>query len=607
MEMANDIEVLPDNGVKIDGEIFTLTAVPDPKSNLVAQQKKSILVDLTLDSLIEGLKRSAGLLFLAFNGVAGNGELRRDTNELQDKLAQRCADTQLALNRFSNWSSSVLESIRDVFTYLVDGQEDIAITLLQENSAVAAKMAAEAEALAQKFDKLADDTMTVSGKTQIAQAQSDEEKRKFEAQRTDLLAKTANAKSLSTSLAASRKKLEGLYNEAKSKADTAAERGFAVQMVGAILGPIAQGLGSIGGAFVAAKTGGLAAPSTPPAAPKADSTEETAAKNKLKEEEAKKATAEEELAAAKASVVKADSDKTSAIEAASKQETAATLAVEKAVAAPDDAALKAAAEKAKAAAETAKTAKETADKLLAEAKLKQEQKQKALDAIGSAIKSAQEAVETAAKNLQSVGAGLLDLAKSYEEEKRKYLDLMLKYESQEAEALANMAEYAVRMTAVTDAIGVQKTSSESLFQAIKAFNTVAQILRDAAKFWTQMKDACDDLATPKIQSRIEMFSKLPAERRAAEWKKEVFRTMAVTYMAKWQALHLICLEYSEAATSTRTEIKANIVLSPNYEESYKLVPDLAKKMSLDAQRASNAAVERTTAIEEIIKADKKAA
>lgn len=605
--MANDIEVLPDNGVKIDGEIFTLTAVPDPKSNLVAQQKKSILVDLTLDSLIEGLKRSAGLLFLAFNGVAGNGELRRDTNELQDKLAQRCADTQLALNRFSNWSSSVLESIRDVFTYLVDGQEDIAITLLQENSAVAAKMAAEAEALAQKFDKLADDTMTVSGKTQIAQAQSDEEKRKFEAQRTDLLAKTANAKSLSTSLAASRKKLEGLYNEAKSKADTAAERGFAVQMVGAILGPIAQGLGSIGGAFVAAKTGGLAAPSTPPAAPKADSTEETAAKNKLKEEEAKKATAEEELAAAKASVVKADSDKTSAIEAASKQETAATLAVEKAVAAPDDAALKAAAEKAKAAAETAKTAKETADKLLAEAKLKQEQKQKALDAIGSAIKSAQEAVETAAKNLQSVGAGLLDLAKSYEEEKRKYLDLMLKYESQEAEALANMAEYAVRMTAVTDAIGVQKTSSESLFQAIKAFNTVAQILRDAAKFWTQMKDACDDLATPKIQSRIEMFSKLPAERRAAEWKKEVFRTMAVTYMAKWQALHLICLEYSEAATSTRTEIKANIVLSPNYEESYKLVPDLAKKMSLDAQRASNAAVERTTAIEEIIKADKKAA
>jgi hypothetical protein len=78
-------------------------------------------------------------------------------------------------------------------------------------------------------------------------------------------------------------------------------------------------------------------------------------------------------------------------------------------------------------------------------------------------------------------------------------------------------------------------------------------------------------------------------------------------MAKWQALHLICLEYSEAATSTRTEIKANIVLSPNYEESYKLVPDLAKKMSLDAQRASNAAVERTTAIEEIIKADKKAA
>ncbi|MNU96752.1 hypothetical protein D3C71_867980 [compost metagenome] len=605
--MATDIEVLPDNGIKIDGETFTLTTEPDPKSNLVAQQKKRILVDLSLDSLIDGLKRSAGLLFLAFNGVAGNGELRRDTNALQDQLAQRCKETQLALNRFSNWSSEVLDTIKDVFTYLVDGQEDIAIQMLKENSSIAAKMASEAEELAKSFDKLADETMTVSGKTQVAQAQSETDKRKFEEQRNDLLAKTANAKSLSTSLAASRKKLEGLYNEAKSKADTAAERGFAVQMVGAILGPIAQGLGSIGGAFVAAKTGGLAAPTTPPAAPKADSTEETAAKNKLKEEETKKADAEKELATAKAAVDKADAAKTTAIETASKQETAATLATEKAVAAPDDAALKAAAAKAKADAESAKKAKEEADKLLADAKVKHEEKKSTLAAIGVSITRAQEAVETAAKNLQTVGAGLLDLAKSYEEEKRKYLDLMLKYEGQEAEALANMAEYAVRMTAVTDSVGVQKTSSESLLQAIKAFNTVAQILRDAAKFWTQMKDACDELATPKVQGRIEMFAKLPAERRAAEWKKEAFRTMAVTYMAKWQALHLICVEYSEAASGTRTVIQANIVLSPSPEESLKLVPDLAKKMSLDAQRASDAAVERTHAIEAVIKADQKAA
>ncbi|MEO7384619.1 MAG: hypothetical protein ABIU18_06770 [Novosphingobium sp.] len=600
--MAKDVVALADYSVKIDDETFVLTKIPDAKSNLVTAQKKAILVDLSLDALIDGLKRSAGLLFLAFNGVAGNGELRRDTNALQDKLAVRCSDTQLALNRFSKWSSEVLDTIKDVFTYLADGEEEIAIELLKESSSVAAKMATEANALATSFDALADETMNVSGKTQVAQAQSEEEKRKFEAQQNDLKAKTANAKSLSTSLAASRKKLEGLYNEAKSKADTAAERGFAVQMVGAILGPIAQGLGAVGGAFVAAKTGGMQPPSAPPAAPKADSTEEEAAKKKLEAEKDKKLAVEKEVTAAKAAVDKADDEKTEAIKAVAKKDTAATLAKEKADVAPGDADLKSAAEKAKTEAANAKTAKEAADKVLADAKVTYEQKQKTLAAIGESLKAAQAAFDTAAKNLQSVGAGLLDLAKSYEEEKRKYLDLMLQYERQEAEALANMAEYAVRMAAVTDYIGVQKTSSESLLQAIKAFNTVAQILRDAAKFWTQMKDACDDLATPKVKGRLEMFSKLPAEKRAQEWRKETFKSMAVTYMAKWQALHLVCVEYSEAASGTRKEIQANIVLSPSPEESLKLVPGLARKLSTDAQRASNAAVDRTKAIEKAINA-----
>lgn len=605
--MVDKIVVLADYSVKIEDETFVLTKVPDPKSKLVSEQKKLILVDLSLDALIDGLKRSASLLFLAFNGVAGNGELRRDTNALQDKLAVRCSDTQLALNRFSKWSAEVLDTIKDVFTYLTAGQEGIAIELLKESSDIAAKMAIEAENLAKNFDALADDTMNVSGKTQVAQAQSEEEKRKFEIQQTDLKAKTANAKSLSSSLAVSRKKLEGLYNEAKSKADSAAERGFAVQMVGAILGPIAQGLGAIGGAFVAAKSGGMMAPSAAPAAPKADSTEADAAKKTLKEAEDKNKAAEKEVTVAKAAVDNAAEEKTKAGQAVVAKETAATLAKEKADVKPSDADLKATADKAKVEADSAKTAKDAADKALTAATETYEQKKKTLAAIGESIKTAQTAFDTAAKNLQTVGAGLLDLAKSYEEEKRKYLDLMLKYEQQEAEALANMAEYAVRMSAVTDFIAVQKTSSESLLQAIKAFNTVAQILRDAAKFWTQMKDACDDLATPKIKGRLEMFSKLPAEVRAEEWRKETFKTMAVTYMAKWQALHIVCVEYSEAASGTRKEIQANIILSPSPEESFKLVPGLARQLSTDAQRASNAAVDRTKAIEEAIQAVPKAA
>jgi len=597
--MSENVVELADYSVNIDGETLHLTRIPDPESKLVEAQKRSILVDLNLADLSGGLKRSAGLLFLAFNGVAGKAELRRDINALQDKLAVLCGDTQLALNRFSKWSSEVLGTIKDVFTYLVDGDEAIAIEVLKDSSTVAAKMAGEANALATRFEALANETMNVSGRTQVAQGQSDEQKAKLEAEQNDLKAKDANARSLSNSLAQSRKKLEALYIEAKAKADQAADRGFAVQMVGAILGPIAQGLGSIGGAFVGSKTGGaLSGPATPPAPPKADSSEEAAAKKKLEEENAKRVIAEEEVKKASDAKVKAETDETKAIEAATAKETEATLAKEKADKKPDDAELKKAAEKADTEAAAAKTAKEAAEKALKDAKAELERKEKTLAAIGESIKSAQTALETASKNLQAVGAGLLDLAKSYEEEKRNYLQLMLDYEKQEFEALANMAEYAVRMSAVKDRIGVERTASESLLQAIKALNTVAQILRDAAKFWTQMKDACDDLANPAFQRRLELFSKQPPEKKAAEWKKDAFKTMGVTYMAKWQALHLVCLEYSQSATETRKEIQANIVLSPSPEESLKLVPGLAKDLSVTATRAKDVALDKVRALEQ---------
>ena len=597
--MADDVVTLADYRVTIDGETQYLTRIPDPKSKLVEVQKRNILVDLNLNDLSTGLKRTAGLLFLAFNGVAGKAELRRDINALQDKLAHLCGDTQLALNRFSGWSSEVLGTIKDVFGYLTEGDEAIAIEVLKDNSSVAAKMAKEANELATRFDTLADETMAVSGRTQIAEGQSEDQRRKLEAQQVDLKAKDANARSLSTSLAQSRKKLEVLYTEAKAKADEASNRGFAVQMVGAILGPIAQGLGSIGGAFVAAKTGGAL---TPPATPKVDSTEETEAKKKLEEEKAKKVTTEKDVATATAAKQKAEGDKTKTIETETAKQNVSKLAKEQADKKPDDTALKTASDAAKTEADKATAAKVEAEKALTAANEDLEAKKKNLAAIGEAIKGAQAALDTAAKNLQTVGAGLLDIAKSYEEEKRNYLKLMLDYEKQEFDALANMAEYAVRMSAVTDLIGVERTATESLLQAIKALNTVAQILRDAAKFWTQMKDACEGLADSTIQRRVELFSKQSAERRAAEWKKDTFKTMGVTYMAKWQALHLVCLEYSEATSATRKDIQANIVSSPTPEESLKLVSGLAKDLSLNATRDKEAALGKVKAIEAAQKA-----
>lgn len=598
--MTDNVVALADYSVKIDGDSYGLLQVPDKTSKLVEREKLLILDGINLTELNNGLKRCAGLLYLAFNGVAGHGELRRDINKLQDDLVVQTGNTTLALSKFSRSTADILDTVKDVFNYLTEGSEEVAIEFLKQTGGVAEGMAKEALELAKGYEKLADDTMATSGKTQIAQSQTDADRENIKKQRADLLAKNAKAKSLSENLATSLKKLEGLYAQAKEKADQASERGFAVQMVGAILGPLAQGLGAIGGAFVAAKTGGLAGgggTAVPPPAPQVDSAEQMAAKVEVEKKKKDEEAAKKDVTDAETAKATALTDKTTAAETTTKKDTAATLAKDEATKAPDDTKLKETAAKAQADAEKAKTNLAAADKALVEATKKLEEKKATLAAMGDAVKGAQRALETAAANLQATGAGLLDLAKSYEEEKRKYLDLILKYERQGIEALADMAEYAVRMSAVTDDESVKRTASESLLQAIKALNAVAQILRDAAKFWTSMKYACDALVAPKFLNTIQIFSKQSEAKRTAEWKKDGFKISGVTMMAKWQALNVILVESSQAIAETRKQVQANIVSSPSPEESLKLVPDLARQLSINAERAKASAETKLKALE----------
>jgi hypothetical protein len=123
------------------------------------------LNNLNLNELVSGLKRSGSLLFLAYNGVAGFGELRAATNDLQDKLAVLCRDSELALDRFGRQTVVILKKLEQNFKLLVEGKEGAALLILKQCADTATEMATEASGLATRFDKLADETMAVCGKT----------------------------------------------------------------------------------------------------------------------------------------------------------------------------------------------------------------------------------------------------------------------------------------------------------------------------------------------------------------------------------------------------------------------------------------------------------
>ena len=592
-----DVVPINEYSITINGEPFNLLQVPGEETKLVKSKKEDVLRNISLDKLISGLNRSGGLLFLAFNGVAGFGGLRAAINKLEDDLALLCRDTNLTMNRFKEKTGDILGNITKTFTFLTKGNEKIGLNFLAQCATTATGMAAEAEGLARRFDELATRTTAISGDTQIQESKTADERRQLEEDLKKLTAEKEKATALSESMKKLKEKMEGLYKEAKEKAEQASDRAFGLQIANAIMGPPAKGIGAFAGAFASVKAG------IPPSLPPAETTspEKTAAESKVTEakKEAEKAkteadTAKKALETANSAKTKADGellDKEATVIAAKRNLTTTEGELDKK---KDDAELKTKVTNAKAAVTEAETKRDAAKKpvdeavaAVAKAKTESERKDEMLKAALAGVTAAAQALEAIATQLGSAAKDYMDIAADYNKQKGSYLDKLLEYQEKEAQQLADLAKYAVEMSSVKDLAAVKKTASLSLIQAVKALNEVSQILREAAGFWNSMADACKNLASGGLQSTLKAYTAAepdPVERKKL-YQEEDFKKEIIEYTASWKALQLICHDYAKQAEATRGEISANIVRSPSEEESLQLTEGLAKKFLLDAKEA----------------------
>lgn len=607
--------------VEIDGETFELGAVPGAETKLVKRARASVLRNLDLDTLIESLERSADLLFLAYNGVSGFGELRAATNQLQDDLAVLCSQAELALQKFQRQTIGILENMSSTFEWLTQGEEDIALDYLASAALTADKMAEEAERLAKAFDQLADRTRKVCGDTEIQQGKTDEERRKLEEQLKVLEANSAKAKVEAESLGELKTKMQELYEEAKQKAETAENRAFALALTNAILSPIAAGVGAFAAAYTGTQTGASLRNAIPPALPKnppkseQEENEETA-RQELNEAKSEESTAKVKFEAEKEKERQAEgvvNDKRGDLDVIENKLAAAKAKRDKARnpseeekktmdQAVDDA--ESELETANDALEKARAdlAKKTEARTAAETVVKEKVgntrvKQAALQAASQALQAASSQIEAARKDYA-------DLAQQYEATRKDYLNKWLDYKKQEAEKLGDIAKYAVQMSTVKTTQDIKRTVSDSLVQAIKAFNEVSQILRLAAQFWHQMSAACAQLgADSRLQKDIRIYKdKLSPEKRLQQYEKTAFKTKAVEYMANWKALELVFAEYDKATSKTRGKISENIRKSPSPEESIKLTSILGKELITSAKGAQEEVKQEIAEIRDAVQA-----
>ncbi|HET6419691.1 MAG TPA: hypothetical protein VFG19_06010, partial [Geobacteraceae bacterium] len=225
-------------------ETYSLDKIPAPTSSLVLDGKQEILHEMNLDTVLDNLELVGGLLYVAYNGVAGakGGQLQAKCSGLQKSLADLCIDCVLTMQTFQSETADVLGYLVDTFDWLLQGEEKLAIKQLGRCEQCADNMATASEKLAARFDAYSKDAEQVLEDTQVEQGAQYEKKQEMERKLREIEADKKKTESLQKEIAASAQQMQELYNEAKAREETESERAFALGIVSAITSAIGAGV-----------------------------------------------------------------------------------------------------------------------------------------------------------------------------------------------------------------------------------------------------------------------------------------------------------------------------------------------------------------------------
>ena len=547
-----DIAQKTDYQVQIEGATYSMVAIPDAGSALVTKEKQTVLRNLKLDKMISDLMRAGELLFVAYNGVAGFGDLRASVTTISDKLGKLTGDCEQTMQGFGLSAQKILGNLRDCFKYLLQGDEDWAITWLGKAEAHATDMATKAEALAKRFDELGDTAIETLGKTQIAQGQAEDAKEKLKEQMADLNAKTAGAKRLAQELQASKVRLQALYEEAKGKVETAENRALALSIVNAVMKPIGEGLGAFAGAMTRAQSPMGLTSMIPPMAPQPVVGTLGVSAPPPVSSQSRGAPPPMSPGVAPPPVSPGDDAPRPGDDAPPVQSRGAPPPMSPGVAPPpvspgDDA---------------PPSVGPTASGAAAVA--------------GAAATGA--TLSSAGASTGQMGTDFFSAADAYRQEKARYLENLLKLEKEERDTAGLIAEYAERLKTAGELKQIKEATIASLFQAIGALKQISVVLRVNAMFWAQMADLCKDLANSELKEKVTMFKTKPPEQRLVYFLDPDFKAQVVTYLAGWKAVELIANDYGVTCGRVRAQIQEDFRKNPNTEESRRLAPILGAKL-----------------------------
>ena len=173
----------------IDGENFSLFKQPEERSELVQEESQELAGHLNLEDLVSNLSLVGKFIRTAYHGVVAAGprfvNLENDVQSLEYDITTLCDKSAVTMGSFQQAVSTVSSRLIATYKFLLQGQEDMAVTTLSSLRNKAEDMEKEARSTEEAFKEQKTKVVNILAETKKRKAGHLDSKFKLEQQQEE--------------------------------------------------------------------------------------------------------------------------------------------------------------------------------------------------------------------------------------------------------------------------------------------------------------------------------------------------------------------------------------------------------------------------------------
>lgn len=499
-------------------EVYDLTKPLKENSLIVQNEKRDILHQMDLASVITNLDNAVDLLDVSYHAVYGFPVQSR-VFSLQKRVMDLNDQGIIVVTDFKNQSSAVVAELIAVFKWLINGAESVAIGKLEKFADIASGMSEQANDMADAYQAAADSTSSVLQSVMEENAKKYEESDNLRKMLADFQSEQDSAAQIQESISGRLKTLKAEYERLSRAEEREEKHRSRMEIVGMVFSFLGKAV-SVAGNVAASQMG------TPNLA--GSNTQDDA---KIQESRKKKEDLDNRIAAVIANIAELEKEMQEKIAQKDSADRAQKDALEKEITDYRN---------------KIRTEKENLEKLKAEQK-----------SVVNVLQQLGDFLSDTGSKYQQTG----DEASLRSSRMKEIYDEMIRLEEENTKQLGLLAKYAKQVESVVIDQNATEAAIQSLIIAVSCLKRTVVALKDIAMFWNSLEVSCRALADSSLKETIKDLQSIDKAERVSYYYSEDIMYPLLCYMAKWTAIFSVSTDYIKAAEKTREHLNDTIINS----------------------------------------------